>query len=320
MRHEAIFTNWDETSSALWGHQPMRLEHRLHRSALFSREALASLVEAYPRSHYSLVSMGAPGQRRSWREGEIGGVSGEGVIRAIEAGRLWLNLRNVDTVDARYRAVLDEMFAELAERVPGFEPATYTCGILISSPSAQVYYHADLPGQHLWQIIGRKRVHVYPNTAPFLTPRHLEDIALFDNEFDIPYAPWYDDHAKVLDLAPGQMLSWPLNAPHRVENLDCLNVSMTISFFDETIRRTQMVNIANGLLRHRFGRTATSRSIAGPVFAAKRAMQKVMRDTGWVKTQRSARRPVDFRLDPESLGQIRDLDGRRPEPALAQAA
>ena len=319
MRHEPIFTEWDETSAALWGQQPMRLEHRLHRSPLFSRAALATLIESYPRSHYSLVHMGAPGQRRFWREGEIGEVSGEGVIRAIEAGRMWLNLRNVDTIDARYRAVLDEMFAELAERVPGFEPATYTCGLLVSSPSAQVYYHADLPGQHLWQVIGRKRVHVYPNSAPFLTPRHLEDIALFDHEFDIPYAPWYDAHAKVLDLAPGQMLSWPLNAPHRVENLDCLNVSMTISFFDETIRRTQMVNIANGLLRHRFGHTATSRAIAGPVFLAKRAMQKLMRDTGWVKTQRSARRVVDFRLDPTVPGRVLDLN-EPAAPALAEAA
>lgn len=66
-----------------------------------------------------------------------------------------------------------------------------------------------MPGQHLWQLIGRKRVYVYPNSPPFLTDRQLEDIALFEIEVDLPYKPWYDEHARVLDLEPGQMLSWP---------------------------------------------------------------------------------------------------------------
>ena len=75
-----------------------------------------------------------------------------------------------------------------------------------------------MPGQWLIQISGRKRVYVYPNTPPFLKPQDLEDIALLNREVDLPYAPWYDAHAQVFDLEPGQMLSWPLNAPHRVEN------------------------------------------------------------------------------------------------------
>lgn len=304
---DPIFTAWDDTHTALWSHQPLRLEHRLHTSPLFSSAALAELIETYPREHYSLIHMGAAGERRFWREGEIGTMRGEGVIDAIAKGRMWLNLRNVHAVDARYREVLDQMFAELGARLPDFQAADRQCGILISSPSAQVYYHADLPGQHLWQLIGRKRVYLYPASAPFITPRQLEDIALFNVEVDVPYAPWYDDHARVLDLAPGQMLSWPLNAPHRVENLDCLNVSMTVSFVDEDIRRAQMVNLANGLLRHRFGYTPRSRAIAGPSFLAKRVLQKVMRDGGWVKRERSARRAIDFRLDAEAPGRILDL-------------
>ena len=307
MRNEALFTDWNATNAALWGHQPQRLDHRLHRMPLFSRDALADLIDRYPRALYSLVHMGAAGQRRFWREGELGGLSGEAAITAIEQGRMWLNLRNVDTVDARYRDVLDQMFDELAERIPGFSPAKRTCGILISSPNAQVYYHADLPGQHLWQLIGRKRVYVYPTSAPFVTPEHLEDIALFDVEVDMPYASWYDAHAKVLDLEPGQMLSWPLNAPHRVENLDCLNVSMTVSFNDESIRRLGNVNLANGLLRHRFGYAPKSRAITGPAYWSKAVLQKALRGSRWVKRERSARRAVDFKLDASRPGQILDL-------------
>lgn len=307
MSKDAIFTDWNHTHTALWSHQPLRLQHRLHEIPLFSRSALSELIDAYPRSQYSLVHMGAAGQRRFWREGETGGLPGEAVIESIAQGRMWLNLRNVDTVDPRYRAVLDVMFEELADRMPGFAPAKRTCGILISSPNAQVYYHADLPGQHLWQLIGRKRVYVYPSSAPFVTPQHLEDIALFDVEVDMPYAPWYDEHAQVMDLAPGQMLSWPLNAPHRVENLDCLNVSLTVSFTDESIRRLQNVNLANGLLRHRFGLSPSSRAITGPAYWSKAVLQKVMRDSGWVKQERKMRRSVDFYLDGTAPGQILDL-------------
>ena len=36
---DKVFTNWDDTHSALWGHQPIKLTHRLDRSPLFSPEA-----------------------------------------------------------------------------------------------------------------------------------------------------------------------------------------------------------------------------------------------------------------------------------------
>jgi hypothetical protein len=283
MTPDRIFTNWDDSHSKRWSHQPIKLEHTMHKQPAFSMDDLALLIENYPREHYSLVKTGAKGTRRVWREGEIGNLSGQQVIEAISRGGLWLNLRNVTTVDRRYRDMVEQMFGEIAAKVPGFDAPTHQAGILISSPDAQVYYHADLPGQGLVQIAGRKRVYIYPNTQPFIRPEHLENIALFDVEVDIPYEGWYDWHAKVIDLEPGQMLNWPLNAPHRVENL------------------------ANGLLRHRFGYAPRSRSIRGASFFAKQVMQKLLRDSKWVKRERSARRAIDFRLDEHDPGKIVDL-------------
>jgi len=302
-----IFPDWDDTHSELWSHQPIRLEHSMHTQPAFSMDDLARLIETYPREHYSLVKTGARGSSRVWREGEIGKLSGRQVIEAISRGGLWLNLRNVTAIDRRYRDMIDRMFAEIAARVPGFEAPTHQAGILISSPDAQVYYHADLPGQGLIQIAGRKRVYIYPNTAPFIRPEHLENIALFDVEVDIPYADWYDRHAQVIDLEPGQMLNWPLNAPHRVENLGTVNVSMTVSYVNDEIRRAQILHLANGMLRHRFGYAPKSRNIRGPSFVAKQVMQKLLRDGKWVKRERAVRRPIDFRLDATDLGKIVDL-------------
>jgi hypothetical protein len=307
MTTNKVFTNWDDTHSVLWGHHPIQLETEIHKTPLFSREQLARLIENYPREHYSLVKTGAKGANRVWREGEIGDLTGEQVIDAISRGGLWLNMRDVGAVDRRYRELLDGMFEEVGAKVPGFSARDHQESILISSPDAQVYYHFDLPGQAIVQIAGRKRVYVYPNTPPFLTPQMLEDVAVYNVEVDIPYEPWYDKYAKVFDIGPGQMLNWELNAPHRVENLDTFSVSMTVSYTNDKIRRAEIVNLGNGLLRHRFGYTPKSRNMRGPSYFAKAVLQKLVRDSRWVKRERQARRPTEFRLDATQPGKIVEL-------------
>ncbi|MEQ1578853.1 MAG: cupin-like domain-containing protein [Hyphomicrobium sp.] len=305
---QAIFTGWKPEHTAGWAAQPLRITHRLSADPLFSLTTLAGLIDEYPRQHYSLVEMGPQGSnRRLWREGDIGGLSGAQVIDAISRGRMWLNLRNVSAVDKRYREVLDQIFEEVRANVPGYETYNRTSGILISSPNAQVYYHMDLPGQSLWQLHGRKRVYVYPPNAPFLTPEQLEKIALYEVEVDVPYDPAYDANAQVFEIGPGEMLHWPLNAPHRVENLDCLNVSMTTEYWTENIRRAQMVNVANGLLREKMKLAPRSRATSGAGFWAKAALQAGVRRSGLLKKARKAKRPIEFTLDKTDLGRIIDL-------------
>jgi hypothetical protein len=234
-------------------------------------------------------------------------MAGARVIEAIRQGRMWLNLRNVSAVAEPYGELLNDIFAEIATRIPGYDTFDHTSGILISSPNAQVYYHADLPGQSLWQIHGRKRVYVYPNTPPYLTPEQLETIALYEVEVDMPYEPAYDTGAQIFEISGGEMLHWPLNAPHRVENLDCLNVSMTMEYWTEDIRRRQMINMANGILRHKLGIAPRSLATEGPGFWAKAALQAGIRRAGLLKQARKARRPIEFRLDQRQLGRVIDI-------------
>ena len=68
------------------------------------------------------------------------------------------------------------------------------------------------------------------------------------------------------------MLNWPLNAPHRVENLGTVNISMRVSYGNDDIRRAQIVHLANGLLRHRFGYTPKTSNLRGPSFFAKKVL------------------------------------------------
>lgn len=308
MKAGNILSDWDPTHSVLWGHAPIRMTHNMHKSPLFSLDHLAELIERYPREHYSLMQTGTQDGKRLWRQGDIGNFTGRQVIDAISKGGLWLNLRVASEVDPRYGDMLNQMFTEIAEKVPGFvAPRKFDAGILISAPEARVHYHCDMPGQGLIQIAGRKRVYVYPPTPPFVTPRNLEDIQLFELELDMPYHEWYDRHAVVLDLEPGQMLNWPLNAPHRVDNLGTVNISMTVTYEDDQIRRARIVNLANGILRHRFGYQPKTRNLRGPSYFAKALLQKLYRDSGWVKRERKARHVIDFKLDAAQPGMIVDL-------------
>jgi hypothetical protein len=304
---ETIFTDWTDETTRRWATTPLCLAHNLHTHPLFSRDALADLIDSYPRKHYALVQVGTPGQRRLWREGEIGDVKGRQVIESIAKGRMWLNLRNTAMVDRRYREILDRLFDEIASHVPGFRAFSTTMGILISSPKAEVYYHMDMPGQSLWQMHGKKRVYVYPAEPPFRRDEDLEKIALTQVEVDVPYESWYDEHASVFEIEGGQMLHWPLNAPHRVENLDCLNVSMTTEYWTEPIRRSQMINLANGILRHKIGVAPRSRTISGPSFWAKAVLQAGVKRAGLLAQERRALRPVEFKLDTERTGEILDI-------------
>ena len=160
--------------------------------------------------------------------------------------------------------MLREIYAELEARVPGFKSYKHKMSILISSPKVQVYYHADVPGQTLWQVRGTKRVYVYPNTAPFLPQPGIEKIVLGEaHEVSLDYQPWFDSTPQVIDLEPGRMLHWPLNCPHRIVNADCLNVSFTTEHLTDELRNAYAVNYANGILRRTLGLQNLARPTSG---------------------------------------------------------
>ena len=316
--------DWPASVTSVWGRQPVRVAHQLHNSPLFSRNRLAQLVEHYPREHYSIIQMGAQanpetdaetnaseisGQSsRQWDEGDIRNLSGEQILQSIERGRFWLNLRYTNDVDPEFRELQDQILSELRERLPVTEHMSNpTLGVLISSPNAQVYYHCDLPNQSLWQISGSKSVYVYPAAEPFLSGEDLERIAIYELEVDLAYDPWFDDFAVKFDFQPGQMLHWPLNAPHRIENHNCLNVSVTTEYWTQKALLNQRLNMANGTLRYRLGMTPKSRSTSGAGFFTKSVVQALLSRTGWLEKARTSNKPLEFALDSAQLGQTRAL-------------
>lgn len=297
---QRIMTGWRQEHASLWGNHPVCIHHGLAETGLFTDEALAGLIQIYPRDKYDLLHTGAQGSnRKTWSEGEFGDLDGSATLKAVQAGRMWLNLRRVHEVDDRYARLLQAIFGELESLVPDFDTYKHNMGILISSPRAQVYYHADIPGQSLWQVRGEKRVYVYPNRAPFMPESELEGVILGETEEEIHYEPWFDDYAQVFELKPGEMLNWPLNAPHRVENLDCVNVSVTTEHWTTEIRNKYAVRYANGVLRSRLGLSPKGPTTHGAGFWAKAALAAGVKKAGLLKRFRNERM-VTWRLDPNA--------------------
>lgn len=257
-------------SAALsFGQAPLTGRHNLHESPLFTDDALVALLDGYPRELLFAITMGSDPSREENRLAAHDGVSGKELLEAVKRGRLWLNVTRVNLVDARYRALLDELYGELAETVPGFRPEHSQGTLLISSPGAMVYYHADGPPNVLWHIRGRKQVWVYPALDErFLARTDLEDIFSGVRHEYLPYRTDFDAHAACFDLAPGDFATWPQNAPHRVTNLDSFNVSLSSEYFTAQSRARARVYQANRFLRNRFGlRTLSTRENGASAFA-----------------------------------------------------
>ena len=294
-----IISNWEPRHERLFGNEIVKLNHTLRESGMFSREAVARLIERCPENELGLESMDENTNNKERLYGVLGSASGMDAINAIEKGRIWMNIRRVMDWAPEYRKLLDEIFAEFEQRVPGLATFKRNMGVLVSSPDANVYYHADIQGQSLWQIEGVKRVYLYPRSDVFMTGATVEKILLRETDENMPYEPWYDEYATVIDLQPGEMVTWPLYAPHRVHNHDCLNISVTMEHWTKEIWNSYAVHYGNGVLRRTLGIENPSTAPNGlhvyPKAASAFAWKKMGRQ---IKGDVIKRR--DFRIDAAS--------------------
>lgn len=301
----------DKTSDDValhWGNQTAKLSHHLHESDLFTPDNLARLIERIPQNVSPVNTMSSKGNDlKSWSYCDRTGLSGEEVLDAIERGRLWINMQKLEEAHPRFNELLNDMYSDLAREMPGFTPFRKSLGLLISSPGAQVFYHSDVPGQSLWQIRGKKRIYIYPPVEPFLKAPELENIIRGVTEEEISFDPSFDAHAEIYDIEPGDMLHWELNGPHRVENANCLNVSLTTEHWTPPIRRHFAMNYGNGVLRREFGWTPKSRKITGPAFWAKVAITAGWRAMG-MQQKTAFQRVMRYRVDPSAADCIVPLN------------
>jgi hypothetical protein len=312
--------------SNAFGQRPIVASHDLHRSELFTDAALIALLDAFPRQQLHALTMGGDPQHPEENQLALhDGVCGADLLRAVYRGRLWLNITRVDTVDRRYRSLVDELYERISTYVPGFLPQSTQATLLVSSPDAIVYYHVDGPASVLWHIRGRKRIWVYPcGDSRYVERETLEDIFAGARHEYLPYHSRFDDAATVYDLEPGQWISWAQNAPHRVTNLAGVNVSLSTEHFTGQTRRRAQIYSANRFLRTRLGMRRPSTREDGAVALLKTVTHGLVRRIGLSPTPAKRHTPT-MRVDPSAPRGVVPLtgdadEGDRRSPARGPAA
>lgn len=271
---------------------------------LFSDATIAGMLDDYPSEWLFALTMGIDAQRPQDNERvEHAKVRGAELLDAVRRGRLWLNITNIDRVDSRFRDLTDRLYADVARAVPGFTVDESHATLLVSSPQAMVYFHVDGPPSFLWHVRGRKRVWAYPHLDERVLSRELlEDVYAGTRQEYVPYSPSFDELAQVRDLEPGDVAMWPHNAPHRVSNLDTLNVSLVTDHWTPDARRRARVYKANRFLRVRtpipHDRLGTLER--GPLAFGKVALHQLGRRLRLDEPMNKAHRPPRYRIDPSS--------------------
>ena len=307
--------DWSAEEYAAFGRAPQVTRHRYHERDVFSKASLVALLDDYPRRHLQAYTMGTdPARREDWRQVDIAeGTSGADLWRAVENGRLWLNLVHIEENRAEYRELIEDMYARLGARCPHLEsPRATHSALLISSPGAQVYYHLDAEPNMLWHIAGEKDVWLYPAMHPDLVPQeYLENIYAGEIGENLPWRPEFDELAVRRRLRPGDAASWPHNAPHRIVNLD-MNVSPATSYYTPSVYRRQYVQLANRFLLRNLGVRRRGTAENGAIPALKRvAYRAINKVRPFTRRARSAGYVTDLQLDPDAPLGLRRLDAPR---------
>lgn len=245
---------------------------------MFTDDKLIELFDEHDPDELLVYRMGDDHRNLGdFQFGDRGQMRADELLEAVRAGHLWLNIINLTTNHASYCKLVNDIYDELEQKVPGFKTVHRSANLLVSSPNAQVYYHADAPLNMLWHLRGNKRVWVYPSDERFAPSRWVEMIFTRESDDDLPYDPEFDAYATSYDLAPGEMLTWPQNTPHRVENLNGVNISLTTEHYTPQAMKKRMTYLANHYLRRWMHLPISNVAVDGLGAAAKRTLFRLAR-------------------------------------------
>ena len=303
-----MLTNWNESHTAGFQKEIISFGHDLEATGLFSDDALIALLEKHPSERLDVCSMGNsehPLYPNKMRTGDFRDADGKTLLAAAKSGLIWINVREAMNIHPEYKAVLDKMYGDLAQRT-GNKTFSAKGGILISSPIAKVPYHFDKTETILWHVRGKKRMYLYPLTPEFISDKGYENAVVDMLEDDLPFSFDWDQHASIFDLQPGQALTWPMNMPHRVDN-QAFCVSVTTEYTTVASGRRNAAMLTNATLRHKFGMNPSYWNASPAENYIKSIFGRVIKKTGFAaKVERKDF--VTFKIDPDADGYIVDTD------------
>lgn len=301
-----IISNWTEEDTEKFQNETFRIKHDLISTGLFSDEALSELLDKHPKDQLDVCAMSNhPIYQYKFRTGDVRDVDGKTLIEAVKDGTIWMNLRKAMNIHPEYSAVLDQMYGEIAT-LTGMKPINARGGILISSPAAKVPLHFDATETVLWHIRGQKRVILYPQTESILPDEEYETFMYKVTEDYLPHDLSMEEETESFDLEEGEMITWALNRPHRVENQSyCVSVTTEYSTHESSVKNAAMYT--NAVLRQKFGLSPSWQAASQPEKYIKAGIGKILRRIGILDTLQPEDM-VSFTIDKTEPGFIRDVE------------
>lgn len=260
--------------------------HSLIAQGFAEDAALAEVLDRYPAELFdiNLYDYDDEGQA-SLRTGARGRLDGGQLLEAIQQGRLWVNMRGVETGWPELWAAAMVEYRRIEKTYPGMKAIKNAGQLILSSPKARVPYHFDAAGVVLFHLRGRKRIFVYPGDEAHLPERNMEQVVARQTSEELPYTRAFEEDARIMDLEPGQALTWPLYAPHRVENLDRFCVSLSMDFQTWPSRLRNGALYTNAVMRSRGGSPRFTDQMGRGELAARWAASLALRRVGALKNR-----------------------------------
>lgn len=302
----------------LVGKEIVRFNHRLAETGLFEDQALANLIDDFPRDQVTICTMREnPPPHERWIAGDAHDLDGAALIEAARRGHLWVSPRSAMTKHPKYRVVFDQLMADFS-KATGLKVMSADAAVLISSARMGIFFHVDPAETMLFHVRGAKTIYIYPPTEETVTEAALEAILLKETLSDLPYRPEMEKGVTAVALDPGEAAYWPQHAPHRVINGDNLNVSVSAEFSTPNSMLTNGVFYVNGRLRRQFGWNLKSRGTPGILKPAYLLAAKALKTWAPPKTNFEASHARQFDVDLSAPNCIRWREGFGPD--VRQAA
>ncbi|MEJ7598149.1 MAG: cupin domain-containing protein [Kofleriaceae bacterium] len=203
--------------------RPFSVRHSLVGHPLFSLERLVELARRMPPEAVEYNAGDLPLTQDPTQTPRTG-LSIEETIRRITDARSWMVLKRVE-VDPEYRRILYECLDEVRPFAPGMRARQGF--IFISSPGSVTPYHIDHEYNFLLQIRGTKSISVFDRSV--LGEQEIERFYRGEHR-NLVLDEQRTSEARTFELAPGDGVHVPVNAPHYVKNGAEASVSFSITF------------------------------------------------------------------------------------------
>lgn len=287
---------WPQAARDEFGKAIIEARHSFHNSPLFCDGSLAALLDMYPRDKLGIWTFAEHGEgEEAPVKGEAPDMSGEELLEAVKTGRIWLNLRATNQLVEDYAPIADQIFDGI-QTMSGQKVMKRDMGVLISSPNVNVHYHLDIPMVALFQVRGQKTAWFYPPTERFAPASSLEAIALREKEEGLHYSADFERLAQEFSLKPGMGVTWPQTAPHRVQNGDMLNVSLSCEFMTLPAIINANATYTNARLRRDFGANPPRAYGVSPETVSKALIARVLKRVG-KRAPETSPTPATFAVD-----------------------